>query len=248
MRLRVLSDLHLEFGSFRLPPADCDVVILAGDIHLGRDGARWAQEQFPGLPVIYVLGNHEFYRHALPDLTGALLRETEGSNIHVLERKALELQGWTILGCTLWTNFRLQDDQAASMEAAERMMSDYSLIQNSAEKRLLRAEDTAKLHRQSVIWLKDQLARCNPARTIVVTHHAPSQRSEAEFYANSPLAPAFASDLDWLIEPSGLPLWIHGHTHHNIDYQLGATRVLSNQHGYPGEVCARFDPKLVLEI
>ena len=68
MRLHILCDLHLEFGSTRIPPANADVVVLAGDIHLGREGRRWARNQFPHKPIIYVLGNHEFYRHSLPEL------------------------------------------------------------------------------------------------------------------------------------------------------------------------------------
>jgi len=41
MRLRVLSDLHLEHfdGHRELPPAEADVVVLAGDIHRRAEGA-----------------------------------------------------------------------------------------------------------------------------------------------------------------------------------------------------------------
>ena len=35
MRLHVLSDLHLEFGSATVPDTDAEVVVLAGDIHIG---------------------------------------------------------------------------------------------------------------------------------------------------------------------------------------------------------------------
>ena len=50
-----------------------------------------------------------------------------------------------------------------------------------------------------------------------------------------PLSPSFASNLTDLIERTRPALWIHGHTHHPVDYQVGATRVLSNQWGYPKE-------------
>ena len=33
-----MSDLHLEFGPLELPPVRADVVILAGDVHLGVRG------------------------------------------------------------------------------------------------------------------------------------------------------------------------------------------------------------------
>ena len=88
----------------------------------------------------------------------------------------------------------------------------------------------------------------DPARTIVVTHHAPSPRSIPPHHAGNPLNAAFVSNLDGLIERARVPLWIHGHTHHNVDYVVGSTRVLSNQRGYPDERLAGFDPALVVEV
>jgi Icc-related predicted phosphoesterase len=248
MRLHILCDLHLEFGQARIPTTEADVVVLAGDINLGREGRRWARYQFPGQPVIYVLGNHEFYRHSLPELTGTLKRETSGSHIHLLENDAVEINGYTFLGCTLWTDFRLSSDPEQAMQTAEDIMSDYSIIEFGPERRVLRARDTTRLHGESVIWLRTALAKCDRARTVVVTHHAPSPRSEAPYHAGGSLNAAFASDLDSLIEQSGVPLWIHGHTHYNVDYVLGSTRVLTNQRGYPDQLCAGFDPSLVVEV
>ena len=43
MRIRVLSDLHLEFKDWNPPKADADVVVLAGDIHVGVKGIEWAR-------------------------------------------------------------------------------------------------------------------------------------------------------------------------------------------------------------
>ena len=134
------------------------------------------------------------------------------------------------------------------MRVAKAIMSDYAVIQFSSENRVLRARDTARLHSESVAWLRGALARCNRARTIVVTHHAPSPRSAPPHHADSPLKAAFASDLDSLIEQSGVPLWIHGHTHYNVDYLIGSTRVLTNQRGYPEQLCKRFNSSLIVEI
>src|SRR5438128_4929956 len=166
MRLHILGDLHLEFGPTKIPTTEADVVVLAGDIHLGREGRRWARNQFPDKPVIYVLGNHEFYRHSLPELTETLTRETSASHIHLLENRAVEIGGYTFLGCTLWTDFQLSPDPEAAMLTAEKIMSDYSIIEFSPERRVLRARDTARLHSESVTWLRTALAKCDRARTI----------------------------------------------------------------------------------
>ncbi len=84
MRVHVLGDLHLEFALGEIPITDAHVVVLAGDIHLGREGRRWARRHCPDQPVVYVLGNHEFYRHSLPDLTETVKRESDDSQIHLL--------------------------------------------------------------------------------------------------------------------------------------------------------------------
>jgi len=241
----------MEFGGFNLPVTDADVVVLAGDVDVGTEGLEWikySMRECPNKPVIYVLGNHEYYHDALPQLTETLCRETAGTNINVLENSTVEIGGFTFLGCTLWTSFLSGPDPEAAMRTAEALMNDYRIITNSKEQRLLRARDTAWLHRESLAWLKHELGRHDPARTIVVTHHSPSFQSESPQYVNGPLAPAFSSDLDSLIEASGIPLWIHGHTHYNVDYRIGKTRVLSNQRGYPAQRCQGFDRELVVEL
>ncbi|MGO2131872.1 MAG: hypothetical protein ACTH3D_03090 [Halomonas sp.] len=55
MRLRILSDLHLECfdGGRELPDVACDVVVLAGDISRKTRGLSWAAERFSGTPILY---------------------------------------------------------------------------------------------------------------------------------------------------------------------------------------------------
>lgn len=65
MKLLVLSDLHVEFAPFVPDPAAveaADVVVLAGDVSNGVKGIAWARQAFADKPVVYVVGNHEFYR------------------------------------------------------------------------------------------------------------------------------------------------------------------------------------------
>lgn len=82
---------------------------------------------------------------------------------------------------------------------------------------------------------------------MVVTHHAPSPRSIHPTHRADALSAAYASGLDSLVAGSGAALWVHGHTHYNVDYVLGATRVRTNQRGYPGEDTG-FEPALVLDV
>lgn len=59
MRLHTLCDLHLEFGMVDIPATNADVVVLAGDTHVGTRGAAWALHQFPTTPIIYVMGSQK---------------------------------------------------------------------------------------------------------------------------------------------------------------------------------------------
>lgn len=247
MRLHVLSDLHLEFAAFAPPEVDADVVILAGDTHVGCEGIAWAAATFGERPVVYVAGNHEFYGQALPRHLNRMKSAARGTNVHVLDRGVLELGGARILACTLWTDFALDGDPRAARVLAGEILWDYREITVLPTRRHLRPADTARRHHIARRWLKSELAR-DGSPTVVVTHHAPSRRSVSPEEDDQPYTPAYASDLDELITGSGAALWIHGHTHLPRDYRLGTTRVVSNPRGYPDQNRDTFDPGLVLEV
>jgi predicted phosphodiesterase len=246
MKIQVLSDLHIEFQPFEPPPVGADVIVLAGDIHVGAAGVAWALEHIRETPVIYVLGNHEYYRHNLFELCESEM--TLGTHVHLLENDGIVIDGVRFLGCTLWTDFMLNGDPAIAGFDAERMLSDYHLIRVSPAYRKLRAADTTALHRRSRAWLHAELPR-SELPTVVVTHHAPATASIAEQYKrDNSLNPAFVSDMGDFVAKSGARYWIHGHTHSRFDYTLGTTRVLCNPRGYPREPGLEFDPSFTVEI
>jgi predicted phosphodiesterase len=246
MRLHVLSDLHLELGDYTPKRTDADVVVLAGDIHQGSQGIQWARRYFPKKPVIYVMGNHEFYGYDIRSLVERCRAETRGSSICLLENQSAQIGGVTFLGCALWTDFRLWPKPVEAMEAARDYMNDFKLIRTSSGR--LRPEDTVQFHQASVAWLKSQLKKNDPKKTVIITHHAPGSNSIPPQNAGDILNAAFASDLDSLIRANRVPLWIHGHTHYNVDYKIGATRIYSNQRGYPDEKLLRFEREKIIEI
>ena len=246
MRLQILSDVHLEFGDYEPEQPNVDAVILAGDIHVRRNAVPWIKKHFYDVPVIYVAGNHEFYGSTVPGLFRDLKAATESSNIAVLENESIQIGDITFLGCTLWTDFQLWPDAKAAMQAARTGMSDFNLIRSKTD--WFQPEDSVKLHEASIRWLKDALGQCNPQKTVIVTHHAPSETSIPPYHARQILNAAFASKLDEFVEASGVPLWIHGHTHYCVDYKIGRTRIFSNQRGYPGNYDAGYKPESVIEL
>lgn len=248
MKLHLLSDLHLEFAPFTPPQMNADVVILAGDTGTGHHGIRWAKENFPDKPVLYLMGNHEFYGHDIPRLTHQLEEETAGTNIHVMENKAVEIGEVVFLGCSLWTDFALGNDPSIGALVAEGAMNDFRRIRFYPGYSRLRAGNLQRIHADSVLWLRQQFAVHAGKKIVVLTHHAPSPRSIPPKFQGDPLNCAFASDLESLVLDSNALLWVHGHIHSQSDYHIGETRVIANPRGYPHEEVGAFHPDWTIEI
>ena len=250
VRLHVLSDLHLEFGSPAPPAADADVVVLAGDIARGTAGVQWASEWAAGRPVLFVAGNHEFYGSSLTGVIAALRSAAAGSSVHFLEDRELEIDGVRFLGCTLWSDFDCDglERRAESMALCERVVRDYHLIFDEVNGASLTPADTRARHLASRRWLTGRLGRHFDGPTVVITHHAPLILRRLPLAAMRALAGAFTSDLSELIGAEHEALWIFGHTHRAADLERDGARVLSNPRGYPHEPVEAFDPALVVEL
>lgn len=250
MRIHILSDLHLEKAAFDREVADADVVVLAGDTHIGTRGVTWAREWADGRTVLYVAGNHEFYGGVLPQVVDDMRSAAEGSDVHVLENDELVVGDVRFLGCTLWSDFDFDgpEQRHASMRLSERVVNDYSHITYGPKDRTLSPADTRMLHISSRAWLAERLAEPFPGTTVVVTHHQPLVRGKPDNRVLRSLAGAFVSDVTELMDGDRARLWIYGHTHRAADLDVNGTRVLSNPRGYPQEPVAEFDPGLIVEV
>lgn len=251
MKIRILSDLHLEFHDWSPPDAEADIIVLAGDIHSGTRGIEWARRQFPVMPILYVPGNHEFYGRDMQQTLSDLHRAGMRFHVDVLHGRGLAICGVRFLGATLWTDFALHGADtrsiARAMSDAKHGVSDFSVIRHVAGGSF-RPEHARAMHLEQVCWLRERLADEFAGPTILVTHHLPHPRSIHRKYWGSPLNPSFASDLSPLMG-SPVAAWIHGHTHDSCDYVERGTRVLCNPRGYgPFELNAAFDPALTIEI
>lgn len=251
MKLWILSDLHLELEPWT-PPEDvaADVLVLAGDIHRGERALQWMKRFRDALPgnIVYVAGNHEYYREILPRALREL-RAARLPGLHFLENSSTVIAGVRFLGATLWTDCRILGDKAATLLHAQRM-NDYRAIRTSSSTELSPA-DTCKWHEVSRSWLARNLDERFDGPTVVVTHHAPSLSSIPTEYKEDPGSGFFASNLENLLDGRA-SLWIHGHTHASSDYPHGGTRVLANPAGYLHPSGARenpdFNPRLVVEL
>lgn len=264
MKLLILSDLHNEFESIAADVeavARADVVVLAGDIHTKNRSIEWVRAFVgdPAKPVILVAGNHEFYQGHF-DRTLEKLRElAHGTNIHFLENDVFVFGDVRFLGCSLWTDFKLYDNDISSaicMRDAQQAMTDFRLIRATPSYRKLYPADTVRRHELSRAWLRNTLSEPFDGKTVVVTHHAPSAGSVDAEYDGDSLTPAYASNLEDLMGPE-VSLWIHGHMHASFDYivpdgdksNARGTRVVCNPRGYsPLHLNPDFNPGLLIEV
>ncbi|CAN7215852.1 metallophosphoesterase [Phyllobacterium sp. LjRoot231] len=253
MKLWIISDLHLEFDNVALPPhvPDADVCVAAGDVHRGfKKAIGWLGTHIaPRMPVVYVGGNHEFYRGSIVDgLEEAKELASQYPGVHFLENNLVEIDGVRFVGATLWTDFRIQGHQELAMLYARNHMKDYRAIFWRKKPFIrLTPSDTVRVHSQSKSFLSAALATTFDGKTVVVTHHLPHMLSVPQRFQSDLLSAAFASDLSELIEESGPELWVHGHTHNSCDYRVGDTRIICNPKGYPDEN-PEFNATVVIEI
>lgn len=245
MRIHLLSDLHNEFDLFEPEVRDADVVILAGDINVKTRGVEWAKNTFT-CPVLYVPGNHEFYGGHLTR-TLEKMRAASSDQVGGLDRDEVILSGVRFLGATMWTDFAATGNPPIAAFTAQNGLNDFKQIR-TADFRRIRPADLISESAKTRDWLRAKLADPFDGPTVVITHHAPSMRSlEDNPHAGGHLDAAFANRWEDLMGGDQVALWVHGHSHTAVDYDVAGTRVVCNPRGYPGED-TDFKPNLVLVV
>lgn len=243
-----LSDVHNEFERlYYEDPPECDIVVLAGDIHLGMKGVIWAVETFGAtMPIVYVMGNHEGYTCQHPNYMRDIKDAASLFGVHLLDRSSVTIKGLTFHGVTLWTDFN--DGSVRSLQLAAECMSDYSATYNFSPYDALRYNDDARA------WI-ECLGHC--PNDIMVTHHAPCRPPDEMIPIQFRIMPAasfnylyFNNNMDGLIKKFAPKLWFHGHVHYSLDYFKDNTRILTNPRGYVHHDRENhaFNPYLILDL
>jgi predicted phosphohydrolase len=249
MKILYGSDVHTEFGSlYRIPalpdPDTYDVVLLPGDLGLGMEGIKWANEYFPQDKQVYMVpGNHEYYKQNY-DVLRELFEEnncSDESHVTMLDPGIAKVGDVWIIGATLWTSLELKgyNDPRFTDLFVENNIADFRLI------RTLEGTWSADDHRQAFgnesAYLKSALGpladnvACGE-KVVVMTHFVPSQLCIDPIYQNSILNPYFTVDMDDLMLDYQISAWVFGHTHSAYEGEHpSGTKLLCNPMGYPGE-------------
>lgn len=244
MRIQFMSDLHLEFGDMETPPVKGDVLVLAGDIHTGTQGVEFINRCADVFPYVLVLmGNHEFYHNNMATLADEINHELNNpafemrTNVFLLDNYAIQIDDVNFIGTTLWSDIRPQ---------AFYSMNDSRIIHNGEHK--LSSLQVQALFQRNVEFIKDHLM--GDIKNVVLTHHAPSSMSinETRYGKNTIMNTGYATNILDQFEGK-VDLWIHGHTHHCVDYEEYGIHVVSNQRGYVGyEEVEEFDMIATVEV
>lgn len=276
-RLLHLTDLHTEFAPFDIPPfvsgAALDGVLIGGDTGVGMQALSVIESIWDAyrIPVLFVLGNHEYYGqevHAFETELGRRLAmlQRNGADIHWLQGTHHTIAGTRIVGATLWTDMQILGDGGANARRmAERGMNDYRRIQITdagpmdidvvgwARPRALTTADTMAWHDAHKRAIFDTLATPFSGPTVVLTHHLPSKQCIAPRFQGDGLNPAFASEMTDDIRDSRADWWLYGHSHGPVEWDLersdgGLCRMRTNCRGYPSEWDhTGFDPLRIID-
>lgn len=251
--LRVISDLHLEFGKFVLPvlPDDANsILVIAGDLAEVQGKGDYHVSFFEKCVrfkhILFVPGNHEYYNGSFPTEIFSLKTKTEHiENLTILASASIVIDDIVFIGATLWTN--MNNASPLTILSAKESMNDFSLIWDKNEFDVFHPETSVFQFNKDLKFITEQLDQNKNLKSVVITHHAPSSLSCAEKYQGHALNGAFYSDLGNFICYNKPTIWIHGHTHDSYDYMINTTRVVCNPKGYDNENL-QFDPNFLIEV
>lgn len=249
IRVQYVSDTHLELCKGRVYSIrrEAPILALGGDI-----GNPYMENYFKFLEycsetfehVLLVSGNHEYYhaKHVKRTIAAvdAQIEEvcSQFANVHFLNDRGVVIDGVLYYGTTLWTFI-----PAGRREPVEGGIADYGNIY-AEEGRLLTVRDVNFMHldksRKLYTAVKDA-----PCDTVVITHHCPTSHPASLYHFGADdLRCSFHADMNSLIRAftDKLRVWIYGHTHKMANFTISNTQLLSNPHGYPGELYTCGDP------
>lgn len=230
MRIQVISDVHLEVAKNPgklieriLPPCPepDTVLVLAGDIgHFGSNlYMEYIERASKNYKAIFlVLGNHEYFYSSIGEISGKILQVKFPHNVYLLDQTSIEFDNVRFIGCTLW---------ATGDPDLWKNINDFHYIRD------MTPELYASLNQTNTAWLRNELGKPSELKTVVITHHLPSDRMVSRIYQNNPLNAFYANNLDDLVKQADL--WLCGHTHIPKTIDIGKCHCVVNPVGYAGE-------------
>ena len=231
VRLHYFSDIHIEKNPLPIsdiPVTQSDAIVLAGDIDSGfLNNSSFCQElaQIHQKPVFYTLGNNCVYQRNLQDVRRLWCESNLDSVLYLDDDISHSFKGFTFSGCMLWPLYQGMSHQDIKKNDAIRMGKIKKNLYGT-NNNPLNAFDLIKNTLTSIASLEKILEMHD--KNIVITHFAPSWKSQFEFFPKDEAQGPHASDLEELMSNYDISAWIHGHLHHEFTYSVGETDIYCN--------------------
>jgi predicted phosphohydrolase len=235
MIVQYCSDLHLEFPENKAflqknpIPVKGDVLILAGDIVpfklQDEHDDFWNYLSINFQFVYWIPGNHEYYYSDISECSGTIYKKLR-DNVFLVNNSTAVHDDVRFIFSTLWTEI-----SSVNQFFIQSRMSDFKVIRDGNG--VFTPKGYNQLHKESLQFLTEELAKNDVENTVVVTHHVPTLLKYPEKYKGDILNEAFAVELKYLIKNREIDYWIFGHHHQNkCDFSIGKTKLVSSQLGY----------------
>ena len=253
MHAWIISDIHhsrrRDLMGEKLTIPKADICICVGDVANSIDDciAFLLRVIEPKMPIVLVLGNHDFYGSGIEFGLERARRLIEGKRIYLLENQSLILDDCRFVGATLWTDFCVsvgndehippEERRAKAFGLVPSQMMDFFAIFRSderppSENGMVTVRELFDRHRKSRAFIDQELGKPFDGRMVVLTHHAPLMQSFDPYFFGQITNAAFGTDLSDLIERRRPSAWVHGHIHKFRDYMFDKTRIICNPVGY----------------
>lgn len=233
-----VSDLHLEvdpqtaydrLNKISDHMRGFDVVVIAGDFSSNYPSISRGKVELTPIAtrmnyfcghlgdqtqVLYVPGNHEYYRSSFKVVDSLLKKMTENTkNLHVLNNDVITIKNQRFIGTTLWFNHRSYD--------VDLRLNDFRQIENFTFEVEKRAQDASN-------FLTNELQEGD----VMITHHLPTWNCVSGRYTDNTINRFYVHNHAPLLAEVPPKLCIHGHSHDSWDAVDGITRYLRNPYGY----------------
>lgn len=242
MKIRIISDLHLEGCRHTYIPHGEDLLILAGDISSKTDLYLKFIEKVK-VPFIATPGNHEFYGHEFNS------RLKELKTLGYKYNEIVELGGISFICGTGWSDFELEPGKSMFAKINAGLgINDFRKIKFAYKNQYRKwsPNDHQLEAKRYKLFMESALRVTEGKPRVVVSHFLPLAQCIHSDYAYSSLNSYFASDYSKYVKQ--VPLWIHGHTHKSLNFKYGDTRIICNPKGYGTENATEFDNLFIMEI
>lgn len=241
MKVRLWSDIHLEFGDLNYTQRDDDnetVLVIAGDFSVGLENQYFLEqliERFKA--VVYVPGNHEYYENIMQEVDAEFEElAKKHDNFHFLQPGVVIIDDVRFIGGTLWTDYDKGSDHI--MLICSNHMDDYKYIYTNLgghKKSIVPAtiKRINDVHRQ---YFSDRLDEAFHGKTVIVSHHAPLMICAGRSFGKDMLLDYAYCNTgleDWFFHKY-FDFWFHGHIHKWQEHEINDKKIIARPRGYKG--------------